>query len=113
MYACAIIGLAMNLTAVGVFYHVDASDTTWNLQSWSCQWKDVAMSTAPHWNTLCNESRAALYMTILLIPCHFLALAAIAWGAKTREELRASVIQEETNAWTKLGEEKSAAPITL
>lgn len=40
------------------------------------------MDTAPHWNTLCHESKAALYLMIILIPVSAIGLVAAAWGGK-------------------------------
>jgi hypothetical protein len=39
------------------------------------------MDTKPHWGTLCKESKAALYLTVMLIPLEVLVLTAAAWGA--------------------------------
>ncbi|KAI0834909.1 hypothetical protein F5Y06DRAFT_144743 [Hypoxylon sp. FL0890] len=50
------------------FYAVNTSTTDDTLQSWSCQWKIATMSTKPHFGTLCDESRTALYLSVILVP---------------------------------------------
>lgn len=50
------------------FYSINASITVDTLQSWSCRWSDVLMMTRPHFGTLCKQSKAGLYLSILLIP---------------------------------------------
>ncbi|KAE8441430.1 hypothetical protein EG329_004956 [Mollisiaceae sp. DMI_Dod_QoI] len=42
------------LISTSFFYGVNASSTTFSLQSWSCQWEDVRMDVKPHWGTLCG-----------------------------------------------------------
>jgi len=34
------------------------------------------MDTKPHWGTLCKESKASLYLTVMLIPLEILVLGA-------------------------------------
>jgi len=102
IYTCALIALGVSVVSIAVFYHADASDTTWTLQSWSCQWKDVEMSGPPHWDTLCSESKGALYLSILMIPVELLSLAGIAFGVKQRELQRQAAKLEEQLAVEKL-----------
>lgn len=56
------------LVATSFFYSINTSDTVDTLQSWTCRWVDVPMTRAPYWNVLCKESKAALYMSITMIP---------------------------------------------
>ena len=54
------------------------------------------MSSPPHWDTLCSESKGALYLSIVMIPVELLSLAGIALGAKKREyEQRAGVLENQ------------------
>ncbi|OTA61881.1 hypothetical protein K449DRAFT_382529 [Hypoxylon sp. EC38] len=50
------------------FYAVNTSTADDTLQSWSCQWKIATMSAKPHFGTLCDESRTALYLSVILVP---------------------------------------------
>ncbi|KAF4783561.1 hypothetical protein HER10_EVM0011318 [Colletotrichum scovillei] len=62
------VGLVASIIAMSFFYSVNASITVDTLQSWSCRWSDVVMMTRPHFGTLCKQSKAGLYLSILLIP---------------------------------------------
>jgi hypothetical protein len=70
-----LIGLAGALVAVVFYYAVNASDVSDSFLSWTCRWRDVPMSQAPHWGTLCQQGHAGLYLAILLIPVEVVALA--------------------------------------
>ncbi|KAI1143606.1 hypothetical protein F5Y05DRAFT_417911 [Hypoxylon sp. FL0543] len=50
------------------FYAINASTKDDTLQSWSCQWRIATMSAKPHFGTLCDESRTALYLSVVLVP---------------------------------------------
>ncbi|KXH66929.1 hypothetical protein CSAL01_02300 [Colletotrichum salicis] len=63
-----LVGLVASIIAVSFFYSINASITVDTLQSWSCRWSNVAMMTRPHFGTLCKQSKAGLYLSILLIP---------------------------------------------
>lgn len=67
------------VVAMSVFYSINASTTVDTLQSWSCRWSDVVMVTRPHFGTLCKQSKAGLYMSILLIPIEAITLGAGAY----------------------------------
>lgn len=56
------------------FYAVNSSITDDTLQSWSCQWGFASMSARPHFSTLCNESRTALYLSVILVPVELIVL---------------------------------------
>ncbi|OHF02633.1 hypothetical protein CORC01_02029 [Colletotrichum orchidophilum] len=62
------IGLVASIIAMTFFYSINASITVDTLQSWSCRWSDVVMMTRPHFGTICKQSKAGLYLSILLIP---------------------------------------------
>ncbi|KAL0776875.1 hypothetical protein CaCOL14_006393 [Colletotrichum acutatum] len=62
------VGLVASIIAMSFFYSINASITVDTLQSWSCRWSDVVMMTRPHFGTLCKQSKAGLYLSILLIP---------------------------------------------
>lgn len=38
------------------------------------------MDTKPHWGTLCKESQAALYLTVMWIPLEIIVLGAAMFG---------------------------------
>ncbi|TVY83264.1 hypothetical protein LSUE1_G002159 [Lachnellula suecica] len=73
--------LIAGLIGTSFFYGVNSSNSVSTLQSWSCQWSAVSMDTKPHWGTLCKESKAALYLTVMLIPLEALILGTVAFGA--------------------------------
>jgi len=70
-------GLITSVVATALQYHINTSNTSSTLQSWSCQWRNVAIHS-PNFEMVCKESRTALYLTVLLIPLEVgvLALAA-------------------------------------
>ncbi|KAI0481062.1 hypothetical protein GGR56DRAFT_303302 [Xylariaceae sp. FL0804] len=59
------------------FYAVNASTTVDTVQSWSCRWGGASMDTRPYFGSLCRESRAALYLSVVLVPLE-LAIFAMA-----------------------------------
>ncbi|KAI1173910.1 hypothetical protein F4777DRAFT_416765 [Nemania sp. FL0916] len=62
------------LVGISLFYAVNASTTVDTLQSWSCQWGYANMKVAPYFGTLCNQSEAALYLSVILVPVEFIAM---------------------------------------
>jgi hypothetical protein len=68
------VGFVASLVAIAFFYSVNASVTVDNLQSWSCQWGYVSMSIQPHFGTLCRQSEASLYLSVILVPVELLIL---------------------------------------
>jgi len=74
------ISLIAGLIATSFFYGVNASNTNFSLHSWSCQWSGVDMTVQPHWDILCNESKVALYLTVMLIPLQVIVLGTVAFG---------------------------------
>ncbi|WYZ40495.1 hypothetical protein EsH8_IV_000836 [Colletotrichum jinshuiense] len=73
------IGLLASIVAMSFFYSINASTTVDTLQSWSCRWSEVAMMSRPHFGTLCKQSRAGLYLSILLVPIEAIVLGAGAY----------------------------------
>jgi len=83
-----IAGLITSVVATALQYHINTSSTSSTLQSWSCQWKSVAI-TSPNFNMICKETRLSLYLTVLMIPLEVavlgLAAARIVVGKKAGE----------------------------
>lgn len=69
-----VISLIAGIIGTSFFYGVNASETEFSLQGWSCQWTDVNMSTEPNFSMLCDESQAALSLTVMIIPLQILVL---------------------------------------
>jgi hypothetical protein len=84
-FVAPLIGLTGALIAVVFYYVVNASEVADTFLSWTCRWKDVPMSQAPHWDTLCQQSHAGLYLAILLIPVEVAALGLAAFQMKTEK----------------------------
>ncbi len=82
------------------FYAINASETVDTLLSWTCRWTSLNMSQRPHFATLCKESQAGLYLSILLIPVEALVLALASWQLK---------LQKHTTAYARA--RKSSSPI--
>jgi hypothetical protein len=74
-----ITSLIAALVAVSFFYSINTSDTVETVLSWTCRWSDVTMTQQPHFGILCKESKAALYMTVAMIPLQVIILALAGW----------------------------------
>ncbi|KAI9646145.1 hypothetical protein NHQ30_005585 [Ciborinia camelliae] len=63
------LSIALIATTVGTVIPIHAlnSSTSWSVQSWSCKWSNINTSTAPHWGSLCSESRAAAILSACVI----------------------------------------------
>jgi len=68
------VGFVAVLIAISLFYAVNASTTVDTLQSWSCQWGYAYMSVQPYFGTLCRQSKAALYLSVILVPVELILL---------------------------------------
>ncbi|KAI1125211.1 hypothetical protein F5Y10DRAFT_247690 [Nemania abortiva] len=68
------VGFAAALIGISFFYAVNASTMVNTLQSWSCQWRYTDMRMEPYFGTLCSQSEAALYLSVILVPVEFVAL---------------------------------------
>lgn len=75
------LALAAVVTATALYYVVNNSRSVDTLQSWTCRWARVDMDRAPHWGSLCAESRAALYLTVVMVPLEVIALGMLAAGS--------------------------------
>lgn len=84
--------LIAGLVGTSFYYGVNTSNTVFSLQAWTCQWSDVPMTSSPHWGALCNESKAALYLTVMIIPLEVLVLGFSAWVSSA--ERKQLVIRE-------------------
>lgn len=73
-FLAPIAGLITSIVAVALQYHINTSSTSSTLQSWSCQWQSVSMSSSPNFGVLCKETRVALYLTVLLVPLEVVVL---------------------------------------
>ncbi|KAB8297113.1 hypothetical protein EYC80_002498 [Monilinia laxa] len=69
-FIAAVISTAIPFNALGF-------STRWSVQSWSCQWSNISTSTAPHWGSLCTESRAASILSVCVVPLDGLVVASI------------------------------------
>ncbi|GKT53347.1 hypothetical protein ColTof4_05528 [Colletotrichum tofieldiae] len=74
--AAPAVGLVASIIAMSFFYSINASITVDTLQSWSCRWSEVVMVTRPHFGTLCKQSKAGLYLSVLLLPIEAIVLGA-------------------------------------
>ncbi|KFY00546.1 hypothetical protein V490_01306 [Pseudogymnoascus sp. VKM F-3557] len=64
----AFVGLVSAIVATSFFYGMNASDVTATIQSWSCHWSDVSMSSEPDFHRICKQAEAGLYLTVMMIP---------------------------------------------
>ncbi|KAI6379131.1 hypothetical protein MCOR25_002109 [Pyricularia grisea] len=94
--AVPFVGLVAALIAMIFFYAVNASDSEDTLLSWTCRWKTLSMVQNPHFGTLCKESWAGLYLTILLIPVEVAVLAVAAYQAKLEKYASAYTYARDT-----------------
>ncbi|KAI0393624.1 hypothetical protein F5Y17DRAFT_302524 [Xylariaceae sp. FL0594] len=82
-------GFVAALVAITFFYAVNASTMADTLQSWSCRWAPAAsMRVQPYFGTVCRESRAALYLAVILVPLELVTLTAA--GAQMTLERKAA-----------------------
>ena len=78
-FVAPFLGFVAALIAMAYFYAVNASNTDDTLQSWSCRWTSVQMTQQPHFGTLCRQSKAGLYLAVLLIPIEGIVFAIAAF----------------------------------
>ncbi|KAK0711264.1 hypothetical protein B0H67DRAFT_491235 [Lasiosphaeris hirsuta] len=84
-FAAPLVGLAAALIAIIFFYAVNASEEVDTFLSWTCRWETVPMTVQPNWGTLCRQSRAGLYLAILLIPVEAAALGLAGFQLKVEK----------------------------
>lgn len=75
------IALIGALVAMSLFYAINTSTEVDTIQSWSCQWSDVAMDMRPKFGNLCRESKAALTLATLLVPIEAVVIGAAGYEA--------------------------------
>lgn len=73
------------LISIIFFYAVNASNEVDTFLSWTCRWQNVPMYQQPNWGTLCQQSRTALYLAILLIPVEAVALGLAGFQLKAEK----------------------------
>jgi hypothetical protein len=86
--------LIAGLVGTSFFYGVNASNTTFSLQSWSCQWSAIDMNMKPHFRTLCKESKTALYLMVMMIPLQVIIMLTVVVGAISEKKQRQVVVHE-------------------
>ncbi|KAI0023132.1 hypothetical protein F4780DRAFT_776922 [Xylariomycetidae sp. FL0641] len=67
-FAAPFVGFVASLVSMTFFYAINASTTVDTVQSWSCRWNLANMSAQPHFSSLCDESKTALYLSVILVP---------------------------------------------
>ncbi|KAJ4202842.1 hypothetical protein NW767_005601 [Fusarium falciforme] len=82
-----IMALIAAIISMSFFYAVNASTKADTLQSWSCRWENVAMTTQPHFDTLCKQSRAGVALSVLLVPVEVIILGLSAYQFMLRRQL--------------------------
>ncbi|KAM5345503.1 hypothetical protein ACJ41O_011365 [Fusarium nematophilum] len=87
LFAPPIIALIAAIISMSFFYAVNASTTDDSLQSWTCRWKDVAMTTQPHFGTLCKTSQAGVALSVLLVPLEAIILGLAAYQFSLERQL--------------------------
>ncbi|KAK1987040.1 hypothetical protein LZ30DRAFT_580870 [Colletotrichum cereale] len=95
--AAPAVGLIASIISMSFFYSINASTTVDTLQSWSCRWSSVVMMTRPHFGTLCKQSKAGLYLSVLLIPVEAIVLGAGAYQmiVERNASRSSSVVQQQ------------------
>ncbi len=88
-FVAPFIGLAAAIIAMVFFYAINASETVDTLLSWTCRWRALNMTQSPHFDTLCKQSWAGVYMSILLIPVEAAVLAVAGWQMKSERHASA------------------------
>lgn len=76
-FTAPVLCLVAGLIGTSFFYGVNTSNTNFSLHGWSCQWSSVDMDIQPKWNSLCRESKAALYLTVMMIPLQVIVLSMV------------------------------------
>lgn len=64
----AFVGLVSAIVATSFFYGINRSSVTATIQSWSCHWSDVQMTSEPNFHRMCRQAEAGLYLTVIMIP---------------------------------------------
>ncbi|RDW78442.1 hypothetical protein BP5796_06294 [Coleophoma crateriformis] len=72
-----VISLIAAVIAVSFSYGINNSSSDFSIQGWSCQWSAINMTIDPHFETLCMESKTALYLSVMIMPLEVLVLGAV------------------------------------
>jgi len=88
------ISFIAGIIGTSFFYGVNGSSTTYTMHSWTCQWSDVSMDVKPHWGTLCKESKAALYLMVMIIPLEALIFGVAAFSVLTQKKQQQEFVPE-------------------
>jgi hypothetical protein len=86
-FAAPFVGFVASIVSIALFYAINASDSVDSLTSWSCRWQSLSMTQTPHWDTLCRQSYAGLYLSIVLIPVEAVVLALAGWEMKVERHV--------------------------
>lgn len=81
------VALIAAIISMSFFYAVNASTKADTLQSWSCRWENIAMTTQPHFDTLCKQSQAGVVLSVLLVPVEAIILGLSAYQFTLRRQL--------------------------
>ncbi|KAJ4311676.1 hypothetical protein N0V84_010311 [Fusarium piperis] len=82
-----IVALIAAIISMTFFYAVNASAEVDTLLSWSCRWENIAMTTQPHFDTLCKQSQAGVALSVLLVPVEAIILGLAAYQFTLRRQL--------------------------
>ncbi len=88
-FVAPFIGLVAALIGMAFFYAINASNTSDTLLSWTCRWTAISMNQDPHWGTLCRESWAGVYLSILLIPVEAAVMGVAGYQLKVERHIAA------------------------
>lgn len=88
-FVAPFIGLVAALIAMVFFYAINTSNSADTLLSWTCRWRNVAMTQQPRWNSLCQESWAGLYLSVLLIPVEAIVMCIAGYQLKVERHIAA------------------------
>jgi hypothetical protein len=88
-FAAPFVAFVASVVSIVFFYVINASDSVDSLLSWSCRWQSLSMQQTPHWGTLCQQSYAGLYLSIVLIPVEAAVLALAGWEMKVERHVSA------------------------
>ncbi|RFU26213.1 hypothetical protein B7463_g10117, partial [Scytalidium lignicola] len=94
MFVAPTINLIAGIIGTSFFYGVNNSSSTYSLHSWTCQWSDINMNVKPHWGTLCKESKASVYLMVMIIPLEVLVLSTAVFSVMTQKKNQQEFVPE-------------------
>ncbi|KAI1820978.1 hypothetical protein F4861DRAFT_27289 [Xylaria intraflava] len=92
------VSFVVALVAIAFSYAVNASTSVYTIQSWSCQWDYTKMRLQPHFGTLCKESEAALYLSVILVPVELIIFAIAAMQMRLEREAARLALSRKTGS---------------